>query len=196
MNLTKIGVALALTFAAQSASAVTLSSEACLLSSVSGSTACMGIYEGNDSNQDLSGLFGTATWTEVLKHNSGNAGSTSGNGVELTIGFPSTWSVDTYAGNDPVMFVLKGGNSFSAFLMDTTILSGTFDMQSALTGGANTPAQNRARGAGLSHWTVYTGGNGGGGVVLPPVPLPAALPMLLTAFGFGGLALRKSRKAA
>jgi hypothetical protein len=191
--------AIGLMMAAHSASALTMAPEACIVGSVSGATACSGIWEGNDSNQDLSGLFGIATWTEVVKHNSGAAGSTANNGVELTIDYPvgsaATWAVDTYNNNDPVIFVLKAANTFSAFLMNTAILSGTFDTQSALSGGINTPAQNRDRGPGLSHWTIYSGGTGGG-VIVPPVPLPATLPLLLTAIGFGGFTLRKSRKSA
>jgi hypothetical protein len=46
------------------------------------------------------------------------------------------------------MFVTKGSNSFSAFLMDLVTLTGSWDNQSMIEG-------NGSRGPNLSHWTIY-----------------------------------------
>lgn len=155
----------------------------CSTSSVSGSTACAGIYEGNDSNQDLDGLFGVSDWTEILKLDS-NGGTETSNGITLIVDSSSnkTWSVDTYAGNDPVMFVLKGGDSFSAFLMDISVLSGTWDNQSMLKG-------NDQPGPDLSHWAIYSGGT-------TVVPLPAAAWLFGSALlGMAGIGYRRTGKS-
>lgn len=174
------------------ANALTMTAESCMTSSVQGSTACAGVFDGNDSNSDLDGLFGFTGWTEVLKLNS-SSGMQSGNGVELTVtntGSGGTWSIDTYGGYDPVMFVTKGGPTFSAFLMDLTTLTGSWDTLSMLKG-------NGSRGAGLSHWTIYQAGTGGGGGQPPggtaPVPLPAALWLL--AGSVGALSFIRRRKS-
>lgn len=164
------------------ASSLALSGTACKVTSVGGATACAGIFGGNDSNQDLNGLFSVDNWTEILKLNS-NGDTETANGITLTVNSSSkTWSVDTYAGNDPVMFVLKGGPTFSAFLMDTSVLSGSWDNLSMLKGNGNTDA-------GLSHWTIYSGGT-------TVVPLPAAAWLFGSALlGVVGLGYRRKRTA-
>jgi len=172
----------------------------CEVTSVSGAASCAGIFgkttgpgaaTGNDSNSDLDGLFGFTGWTEVLKLDS-SSGTESGGGIELTVTntkAEKTWEIDTYGGYDPVMFVTKGGPSFSAFLMDLTVLSGTWDTNSMLTGG-----KKPVRGADLSHWTIYQAERA---PVDPdpgpqPIPLPAAGWLLVA--GIGGLVgLRRRR---
>lgn len=65
------------------------------------------------------------------------------------------------------------------------------------TGGANNLFEFDAisgTGSGLSHYTQF--GTSGGGVVVPSVPLPATLPLFLTALGAGGFAFRRKQKAA
>lgn len=169
----------------QPASALTLTSEACLLSSMGGASNCAGIFEGNDSNQDLSGLFGTDNWSQVVKVNS-SSGTATGNGVTLNVtnsGGSGNWTIDDYMGLSPIMFVTKGGPTFSAFLMLPNVLSGTWDNQSMLKG-------NGKRGPGLSHFTVYTGFDDGdpNPVTPPTVPLPAGLWLLISGAGaLGGL---------
>ena len=168
------------------------------------STQCSGYYDGNDSNQDLNGLFGT-DWTEAAKINIVDAdengfSDTDGpfvNGI-LTIDGPSTtdaglsgtWSVTGWSGFTKAMIVIKAGNSFSAYLMDLAYKSGTWS-----TAGVDCVG-NSCNQPGLSHFTLYkvtgdsgTGGDGG------EVPLPAAAWFLLT--GVAGLgAMRRLRKAA
>ena len=161
----------------------TLTGTECVVSSVIGATECAGIFSGNNSNKDLNGLFGVGDWTEILKLDD-SEGTESDNGITLTVNDDptKTWSVDTYAGNDPVMFALKGGPTFSAFLMDTSVTSGTWNNESMLTGGGD-------RGAGLSHWSIYSGG-------MTVVPLPAAAWLFGSALvGLAGIGYRRKQSA-
>lgn len=162
----------------------------CNVDSVEGALVCAGIFSGNDSNTDLGGLFGQESWTEVLKLDSGS-GKAFGNGINLSVtntGNGGTWSIDSYADFAPVMFVTKGGNSFSAFLMDLKTLTGSWDTLSMVKG-------NGKPGAGLSHWTIYQAGN----LVTQPSPGPAPVPLpaglwFLSA-GIAGLSLLRRKKA-
>jgi len=184
--------ALALAFAGGAQAAI-LSGTECEVTSVSGATQCAGIFSGNDKAKDLDGLFGYTDFVEVLKLDS-SSGTEAGGGIELTVvnsGKTQTWAVDTYAGIDPVVFVLKGGPTYSAFDMDLSVLSGTWDNQSMLKG-------NDKRGAGLSHWTIYSATDpsnpGPGPMPAPdPIPLPAAGWLLIGGAGALG-ALRIRRK--
>ncbi len=179
-NLKYLAVALLVAWGGGAQAALTSTGTDCDVASVGGATACAGIFDGNDSNQTLDGLFGVPEWTEILKLDSGS-GVEESNGIRLDV-TDSSWEVDGYAGNDPVMFVLKGGRSFSAFLMDTTVSSGNWDTDSLLKGNGDV-------GAGLSHWTVY------GGTVA--IPVPAALPLLLLGVGaLGYMAHRRRNQAA
>ncbi|MGI3213290.1 hypothetical protein ACROSR_19575 [Roseovarius tibetensis] len=83
---------------------------------------CEGAFSGNDSNTDLNGIFGISGWMEIVKVDAPDT-SDSGNGVALTVngngGTSGTWSVDSWGGFTTVMGVLKGGPTFSAYLLDT-----------------------------------------------------------------------------
>lgn len=150
----------------------------CSESNVPGATACDGIYSGNNSNQDLDGLFGIADWTESFKvdDSSGTAGAltVTSAGDEKS----GTWLFD-FTGYSNVMFVLMGGNTFTAYLMDVAGAgSGTWNTNDLLAGrSGNAP--------GLSHFSVYT----------TPVPLPAAAWLFGSALlGMIGIGIRRSRK--
>lgn len=84
--------------------------------------------------------------------------------------------------------VIKGGSSFSTYLFDTAsdAASGTFTTAGLMNGGKNQPA--------LSHFDIFVGGTPDGDVDGPmsPVPLPAGLPMLLSAVA--GMAYLRKRK--
>jgi hypothetical protein len=135
----------------------------------------MGIYDGNNSNQDLDGLFGVSGWTETFK-----VDAPSGTDEVLTTTTNSddtmgTWEFD-FTGYKDVMFVLKGGNTFTAYLMDVDGPSmGAWRSDDLLTGGGK-------RGAGLSHFSAYT----------TPVPLPAAVWLFGAAIlGMAGFSRRR-----
>ena len=135
---------------AVSASALTLTGNvSCDPSEVTGATACLGAYSGNDSNQDLSGLFNISDWTEVAKVDMSDAGVGGNDGI-LTVGNGSTtgsWSVSS-APSSPFMIVLKGGPTFSAYLMDGSVTSGSWFTTGIEKG-------NGKAGPDLSHLTVY-----------------------------------------
>lgn len=189
MSLRYIGRAMAIALvamvAAPQALALTLiPGSSCSTSSLTTSTACKGVFDGNDANQNLDGLFGTNGWTQIEKVD-GDSGNSNTNGLNLMVttngGTSGNWKVDSFQGNDPVMFVLKGGPSFSAFLMDLSETMGKWNTESLLKG-------NGKPGPGLSHFTVYSAG-------VTPVPVPAAVWLM----GSGLLALvgigRRKRKS-
>ena len=163
---------------------LTLTSNPCKTESMGGSSACNGVFAGNDSNQNLDGIFGLTGWNELLKVDA-SSGEESGSGITLTVTSnidesAGTWAVNSFAGFENVMFVLKGGNTFSAFLMNTSILSGNWNNESIFNQSGNNP--------GLSHFTVYASGT-------PAViPLPAAGLLLISALG-GLAAMRRVRKS-
>ncbi len=179
-----------------SASALTLTGDvSCATSNVSGSVDCQGAFSGNDSNQDLGGLFGIDQWMEFEKVD--NSSGTSGALTVTAAGDEKsgTWSLSTIPSSPQYMIVLKGGPSFSAYLMDDDTLSGTWNTLGIQTGGRNPKA-----GPGLSHFTVY---KAVGGIVTPPpddsnpTPVPEPLTILGAgaAIGFGGTFKRKLGKA-
>jgi hypothetical protein len=193
--LTKIAIA-ALVASAGMASAATLTtgSTTCSVTDVTiglaSSLACEGAYDGNDSNTDLDGIFGINDWVELAKVDMDDGeGGTSG---VLTVGDGETsgsWSVSGFGDAKNIMLVLKGGPTFSSYLLSTTGLvgpiMGTWSTAGILAGSG-------ASGPGLSHLTIYTND-----VIDPttPVPLPAAAWMLLAALGGLGLFGRRRTTA-
>lgn len=158
-------------------------------------SACEGIFAGNDSNQDVSGLFGGA-WTYVTKYDL-DSGATSGDasvGLTADAGSSGDWSVSSWGAMTDAMVILKGGKSFSAFLLDDLTLgtSGTFDTTGAAIKG-NAKKGKLKFGPDLSHISLYSRNttppddNTGP----DPVPLPAGGWLILT----GLAALAASRRA-
>ncbi|SNR57405.1 VPLPA-CTERM sorting domain-containing protein [Puniceibacterium sediminis] len=178
-----MSAALAFVVCTDAALAATVTTTDCVVGSVSGATSCEGVFSGNNSNSDLNGLFGNADWGTEYKIDA-SSGSVFFDGATLTVSdSDKSWSLDTIGGYASLMFVLKGGPTYSAFLMDVSVLSGTWDNLSMLKG-------NGRAGAGLSHWSVYTQG----AALLSAVPLPSSILMLLSAFG--AAVFMRRRKAA
>lgn len=173
---------------------------------------CNGAFGANESNSDLDGIFDFAGWKEIVKVDA-PASSGTANGVTLTLtdngSTSGTWSVDDWGGFTTVMAILKGGPSFSAYLLDTTAgIGGKWTTEGLLTGGGpqrtvgiigNNPRKQRDTSPGLSHMTLYSYGGATAGAVSDeitgpaPVPLPAAGWLLLA--GLGGLAAPRRRKS-
>ena len=177
-----IACALAVGLMGQSgtASAIILTSTACIPGSVSGATACQGIYSGNDSPATVANFFGNATgWDFLLKLDSSSGTETATTGESLNV-TGNNWTLSGVAASTDVMFILKGGPTFSAFLMAPGTTGGTFDMLSALKG-------NGRPGPGLSHWSVYT--------TMASVPLPASGLLLGFVLAVGGLVARRRQLA-
>lgn len=167
----------------------------CATSNVTGTTDCEGAFEGNNSNQDLDGLF-DKLWEKDNPHASGEikVDGTSGTTEDgfLTISsadseaLSGTWSlsqsfIDTY---DHAMFVVKGGDSFSAYLWNGLETSGTWNTLGVEKG-------NGEPGPGLSHFSVY--GIKGDDDDNESVPEPAAMAGLM-AIG-AGIVINRRKQA-
>ncbi len=179
-----------MTLGAQSAQALTLAygETTCDVTqlTIDGNNAddCAGAFDGNDSNQDLSGLFSKADWTELVKVNiEGGETENTQNGVKLslTAGNEFTWEVADWMGYNPVMAVVKAGDYFSAFLLDTSLgTKGAGNTFSIVVG-------KKLNNPDISHLTLYN--------TPAVVPLPAAGWLLLMGLGGLGVASRRRRKA-
>jgi hypothetical protein len=167
----------------------------------SSASGCEGAFGGpgtggNDSNVDLDGLFGQNAWTEIVKLD-GSSVENAGEGLTLSVFLTDgsdeksgTWSVSSWGGYKTVMAILKGGPTFSAYKLDTTLgTKGTWTTNGIRNGNGNGIP-------GLSHMTFYHVGSPIGpprseaSTGPSPVPLPAAGWLLLA--GLCGLvALRR-----
>jgi hypothetical protein len=136
----------------------------CAVTNVTTSTACLN-ESGNNENQNLNtmvsgGLFGISNWSEVA--GSVGAGSTVG---PLTSGAGTqsgTWSVTGFGGYSDALLVVKGGNGFAAYWLDTLFTSGTWSTLGLTVGNGNNPD--------LSHLALYEGGT-----QVSQTPIPGAL---------------------
>ena len=135
------------------------------------------VNNSNDSEGAVSGLFGITDW--MLGDKSGDENSGDGVvsfGTEFAGGSSSgSWDILNPDGYSSILFVLKAGDTFGAFLLDSaTLMAGDWFTS-----------------RGLSHASVYYGGE----PTPAPVPLPASALLLLA--GVGGLAaLRRRRNRA
>ncbi len=93
-----------------------------------------------------------------------------------------TWAVNPAIAS-PFVVTVKAGNFFAAYLFDslTGIIGGDYSVAGATT------KVNGGDPAGFSHLSVY--------VATEAVPLPAALPLMVTALAGLGFAARRRRRA-
>jgi len=168
------------------------------------STACVGELPGNDSPDNGNGanvnlndptnfggdpLFGSIEWSLDSRYDAedgfdapgGVTGRLSIDDVSDDL-FMGNWSVTNWDGVGQAMLVLKGGDSFAAYLLN--ILAGTNGQWStqALEVGQNFNQPE------ISHVSLYT--------TPAPIPLPAAGFLLIGALGGLGLAARRRRRGA
>ncbi len=189
-NSTLIGLSVAavasLTLGVEGASAqLSATGTSCNVANLTGTTDCEGIFSGNDSNTITTetSLFGKTGWTERFKVD--NSNGTTG---PLTVALndaredtSGTWELSedfNFDSYESVMFVLKGGNSFSGYLSDGVTMAGDWNTDDTLKG-------NGRRGAGLSHFTVWTTGTGSNNDEPTPTPVPEPAALL----GLGSIAL-------
>ncbi len=167
----------------------------CSITSVTLSTACQ-IFAGNNDSAAALNLFNTGagafnvnSWLLADK-NDDNALISPYDLIADTIGNATgLWSVTGFNNYQYAALVVKGGAvAWAVYLLDLTNLSGTWSTADLINGGGNQP--------GLSHISLYVGGQ----QITPPpppppeVPVPAAGLLLLTALaGFG---LLRARRAA
>lgn len=164
------------------AMALTLSAtNFCDTSQLTTSTACVGtiIDPKNDTPATYlatNNFFSISNWTQVQKTDGPNNVLYNFD-VDSVDESEGTWSVSSFNGWSNAVIVLKGGTSWSAYLLNVLFLSGDWNTLGLLNDGGEHPD--------LSHASLYVGGikSGSGG---PVVPLPAALPLFLG--GLGGLA--------
>lgn len=151
----------------------------CMPSDVTVSTACANV-DGNDSESVVDGLFGLDVDFEAKVDAPGSSDGI----LSVTYdegGLSGTWSVDSWSGFGSAILVTKAGPAFAAYLLD--LAAGTTGTWS--TAGLTNPGGNQPE---ISHISLYTAEGD-----MSVVPVPAGLPLMLTALGLGGLALRRRK---
>lgn len=151
-------------------------------------------FSGNDSEGVLNGLtlFGFDDWSLLARDNAGTGGwGTPDSGDSTAFSLTNTvfdgdgepvsgdWTINDISFGDYV-FVVKASNEFFAYLIDG--FAGTF---------ASAAVNNKGKTQAISHISVYARGSSGSS----PVPVPAALPLMLSGVGVLGM-LRLRRRTA
>ena len=140
----------------------------------------------NDTFGGLTGLFGYSDWDFLAKENTPGGLDPAGTNIGLDVNPPAgatsgTWQVnsgalDAYA---RLVFILKIGNTFSAYLYEPGSDAGSIG-----TWSANSVTNSSGQVQNLSHFSIYTSG-------VSPVPVPAAVWLFGTALiGFIGFSRR------
>lgn len=196
--------ALGLLFIGSGAQAVTCTD----LSIENNVTTNSGCEIGNAGNDTLNppqvntdAMFGYTDWSFIAKDddlNGTNQGVTSALTITNVVSgadgpISGNWQVN-YGPFAEILFVIKGGqgqtiepDQYVGYLLKKLVdgTTGTFTSPFS-----NTKNQNAT---GISHITIYGRGDGGG---VGFIPVPAGLPLLLTAMGLGGFMSWRKRKSA
>ncbi|WP_204138127.1 PEP-CTERM sorting domain-containing protein [Halomicronema sp. CCY15110] len=166
----------------------------CNLNAFSGVSGCEGPISGNNSNQNLDGLF-DIDWESgsfvsgEIKVDNGSGGSTGGfsfSGNKQS----GTWELDKSITNKYQygMFVVKAGNSFASYFWDGLSTSGAWDTKGVIPNGGGSPD--------LSHFSFYGFGQRVVEPEVPTIPEPAAMLGLLSVGGVIAATRRKKLQQA
>src|SRR6056297_464583 len=155
--------------------------------------------QGQYSASDLSGIDGVLAWTEIVKVDNVD---TSPNGTKSGVNYDfnplnGTFSFDAALGSlySKILAVFKDGNAEPA----TVVAYGLSGFSDGYAGeyvsmffNTTDPGSWKSNGA-LSNWALFGIKDNGGGVG-GEIPVPAGLPLLLTAMGLGGFMSWRKRK--
>ena len=163
--------------------------------------------EANNNNSNVDGMFGVADWTAIAKVDPlpGTDGALKIVGDKLS----GTWSVlqDVFYTYESVMLVFKDGSNAQpsnivGYLIDVT--SGNYDSPHFdwMPPKNGKPGYWKAKD--ISHVSLYVGNKKDCDIIVEfcgppgvdPIPVPAGLPLLLTALASVGIISRKARKKA
>lgn len=136
----------------------------CNPSRLTSSIGCSGIYSGNDSNANLSGLFGVNTWQEYTKLNAPTQSNSlltlTGNGTRS-----GSWELKSPLSEySSFMIILKAANTFTAYQVSGITSKGLWTTDDLRTNNGGIPA--------LSHFSIYTSNS----LKVPPKPPGSGTP--------------------